>query len=166
MEKPSGKKCFSLLFFVTALVKFRNLKKAIVKKLQREPKLELLDVLSAHKGKHLGIQFTVCCWFLKHCQGRLRLLGSLLKSPAGSWWKMVINLHQLQFISCAGSQTWFWQRNEFFRSPFGVSLSLSSTAAKGFFSSLTIFRHLIFFSHCPPLFSPMLACPSLCTQHI
>lgn len=51
-ENPWGK--FFSLFFLIVLVKFRDLKKGIPKKLQRDPMVELLNVLSTDKEKHLG----------------------------------------------------------------------------------------------------------------
>lgn len=55
MGKPSGKKnIFPFFVVVICLVKLRQLKKGIAKKLQTDPMFELLAVLSEHKEKRLG----------------------------------------------------------------------------------------------------------------
>lgn len=78
--KASGKKQLCLFFFfflVISLVKFRNLKKGIAKKLQRDPIFELLLVLSAHEKKHVGKQAVVCCGSRSAARGDLHSWGLL-----------------------------------------------------------------------------------------
>lgn len=108
--KTLRKKTSPPLFLVISLVKFRNSKKNIAWKLQRDPMFELLDVISAHKEAFGQI---IHCLLLvpKALPGETYTPGVSSYVPGGSGWKMVINLHQLQFISCTGSQTCFWQRN-------------------------------------------------------
>lgn len=91
-ESPRGKKYlffFFLFFFIIYLPKFRNSKKRIAKKLQRDPMFELL-ILSEHREKHLGKESIVCCWLLKYCQGTCVLLGSLPCPQEGAGRRLLI----------------------------------------------------------------------------
>lgn len=135
-ENPQGKNFFPffsfLFFFSIALVKFRDLKKGIPKMLQETPRLSFLMFFLQTKRNIWVHSPLFVVGSQSTAKGDLILLGSLLRSPGGSWWKMVINLHQPQFISCNVSQTCFWQRNKLCSSPYSVSLSLSSTANQWF----------------------------------
>lgn len=55
MGKPSGEKnVFPFVVVVVYLVKLRQLKEGVAKKLQTDPMFELLAVLSERKEKRLG----------------------------------------------------------------------------------------------------------------
>ena len=106
-------------------------KKSIAKKLQRHPMFELLDILSALREKPLGKQSTVCCWFLKHCQGRLILLGSLMSQEGvnGGWLLICINFSLLAVLL----PKHVFISEILCMSPYSVSLSIYSTAAADFY---------------------------------